>query len=151
MLRSGRADQERNFSLSDLATGDHLKNASRLSAQEFFVDLRHLARDYDRTSAAEDLDDLCERLFQPVRGLIEDFRGGRGADGFEFASSSPGLGRQEGTEAKRVGWQTTGSESGNDRGRPGHRNHGNSTFDGLFYNPEAGIRNARRAGICDQR
>src|SRR5215469_8588755 len=80
MLRSGRTDQERNFSLSDLPTSDHLKNGSRLSAQEFFVDLRHLASDYDRTSAAEDFDDLCQRLFQPVRGLIQDFRGGRATD-----------------------------------------------------------------------
>ncbi len=102
-------------------------------------------------SGPRTLNDVAQRLHDPVRRFIENLGARRVADGFQRGAPRAGLGRKEAAEAKRVGGQPAGHQRRQERRGAGNRHHANVMADRQRHQPIAGIAHAGRSGIGDQR
>src|SRR5271154_1637804 len=101
----GLADQQGYLTLYSVARLQRPEHIARTAAQKFFVQLGHFAGDYHVPGVSQNLDYVCERFDDAVRGFIENLRTRRGLDCFQRRPPLAALRRKKSAEAKRIRWQ----------------------------------------------
>ena len=143
------ADQE-----GDFAAGGALVEGSgefgKFAAAEFFVQLRHFARDAG-TAIAENLPGVGNTLRDPLRSFVKDDGALLDAQAFEGAAPFAAARRQETDEEKFFVGQARGGKGSEQRRRAGNRNDRNMMPQSERDEAVAGVGHERHSRVAHQR
>ena len=100
---------------------------------------------------SKNLDNVCERFDNTVRGFVENLRARRSPDRLQRCPPLATLRRKKSAEAERIRGQTARHQRRQKRRRARNRHHRHMMADGQRNQAEPRVRNSRHARIGHQR